>query len=220
MDIKDRFLLFIKYKKLSKREFQKTIGVSNSYIQNITTGIGANVLRRITEIYPELNTTWLLTGEGEMLSPRKEYDNATDIAPAPCSQPVKLYDITASAGFFELYNDDNQRPIDTISVPSSVQADGAIYARGNSMQPVISSGDIIAFKVINDPMYIAWGSIYIIDYSINGDHYTTVKILQPGSTTGTIKLVSTNNDYPPREIPSDNIHLARVVFVVKFMDFV
>lgn len=202
-------------------DFARQIGVNEANIRLYSKGSlpKADTLEKIVLKFG-VNAIWLLTGEGEMLSPRKEYDNATDIAPVPCSQPVKLYDITASAGFFELYNDDNQRPIDTISVPSSVQADGAIYARGNSMQPVISSGDIIAFKLINDPMYIAWGSIYIIDYSINGDHYTTVKILQPGSTTGTIKLVSTNNDYPPREIPSDNIHLARVVFVVKFMDFV
>lgn len=67
MDIKDRFLEFVRYKGLSKRKFQDSIGVSNSYIQNIAKGISADVLNRITKMYPELNTDWLVTGEGEML---------------------------------------------------------------------------------------------------------------------------------------------------------
>lgn len=37
MDIKERFIQFIEYKRLSKRKFQENIGVSNSYIQNIST---------------------------------------------------------------------------------------------------------------------------------------------------------------------------------------
>ena len=69
MDIKDRFLEFVRYKGLSKRKFQESIGVSNSYIQNISNGISADVLHRITKTYPELSTDWLLTGEGEMLNP-------------------------------------------------------------------------------------------------------------------------------------------------------
>ena len=69
MDIKDRFAEFIAYKGLSKRKFQESIGVSNSYIQNISNGISADVLHRISNIYSELNTDWLLTGKGEMLKP-------------------------------------------------------------------------------------------------------------------------------------------------------
>lgn len=68
MNIKDRFIIFIEYKRLSKRKFQESIGVSNSYIQNITNSIGADVLNRIISTYPELNTQWLIYGKGEMLN--------------------------------------------------------------------------------------------------------------------------------------------------------
>lgn len=68
MNIKDRFTIFIEYKRLSKRKFQESIGVSNSYIQNITNSIGADVLNRIISTYPELNTQWLIYGKGEMLN--------------------------------------------------------------------------------------------------------------------------------------------------------
>lgn len=69
MDIKDRFAEFIAYKGLSRRKFQESIGVSNSYIQNISNGISAEVLRRIANTYSDLNTDWLLTGNGDMLKP-------------------------------------------------------------------------------------------------------------------------------------------------------
>lgn len=67
MNIKERFAEFIQYKGLSRRKFQDKIGVSNSYIQNISNSIGKEVLNRLSIQFPELNTGWLLTGEGEML---------------------------------------------------------------------------------------------------------------------------------------------------------
>ncbi len=68
MGIKERFKEFIAYKRLTQRRFQASIGVSSSYVNGITDGIGAGVLRKLSITYPELNTDWLLTGEGEMLN--------------------------------------------------------------------------------------------------------------------------------------------------------
>lgn len=81
-NIKERFLQFIEYKKISKRAFQLSIGVSNSYIQNISNGIGADVLNRITQVYPELNTEWLLTGEGNMLKNLERENNLESSSPS------------------------------------------------------------------------------------------------------------------------------------------
>lgn len=67
MDVRDRITQFIAYKRMSKRRFQASIGVSSSYIQGITSGMSADVLHKISSTYPDLNTDWLLTGEGEML---------------------------------------------------------------------------------------------------------------------------------------------------------
>ena len=78
MGIKDRLLEFVAYTKLSKRKFQERIGVSNSYIQNISEGIGADVLNRITIQFPELNNVWLLTGEGSMLKTDQELSSSSE----------------------------------------------------------------------------------------------------------------------------------------------
>ncbi len=56
MNVKSRLLLFVAHTKLSKRKFQERIGVSNSYIQNISESIGADVMNRISIQFPELKT--------------------------------------------------------------------------------------------------------------------------------------------------------------------
>jgi transcriptional regulator with XRE-family HTH domain len=65
--VKQRLIDFIKFKNLSQAKFEKAIGVSNGFVNNISKGIGADKLQRILNAYPELNSTWLLTGNGEML---------------------------------------------------------------------------------------------------------------------------------------------------------
>lgn len=44
MNVKSRLLDFVSYTQLSRRKFQERIGVSNSYIQNISESIGADVM--------------------------------------------------------------------------------------------------------------------------------------------------------------------------------
>ena len=60
---------FIKSKGLSQRKFERIIGVSNGFVNNISKGIGAEKLQRILREFPELNSDWLLNGYGEMILP-------------------------------------------------------------------------------------------------------------------------------------------------------
>ena len=67
MTVKERLKLYLKQKNINASEFGRTIGVSNAYISSIVQSIPPDKLQRITLNYPDLNTGWLLTGEGEML---------------------------------------------------------------------------------------------------------------------------------------------------------
>lgn len=78
MGIKDRLERYIAYKRLSKRRFQASIGVSSSYIQGMTQNMSADVLHKISTTYPDLNTDWLLTGEGDMLKPQQSVGDITN----------------------------------------------------------------------------------------------------------------------------------------------
>jgi transcriptional regulator with XRE-family HTH domain len=65
--IKERLILFLSEKKLSQNKFEKAVGLSNGYVNNIRQSIQPDTLQRIGLIYPELNIGWLMTGEGSML---------------------------------------------------------------------------------------------------------------------------------------------------------
>lgn len=69
--VKQRLITFIKYKGLSQGKFEKAVGLSNGFVNNISKGIGAEKMQRILSVYPELNSAWLLSGEGEMLIEEK-----------------------------------------------------------------------------------------------------------------------------------------------------
>lgn len=66
--VKERLNVFIKYKHLSKRKFCELISVCSSYVTNISKSIQPDKIERISEQFPELNTGWLMTGNGEMLN--------------------------------------------------------------------------------------------------------------------------------------------------------
>lgn len=61
---------YITHKRLSIFAFEMAIGASKGGIakplKNHTT-FGVNILTRISEVYPDLNMHWLVTGKGEML---------------------------------------------------------------------------------------------------------------------------------------------------------
>lgn len=67
-DIRTRLETFISYKRLSKSGFEKQCGLANAYVQNIRQSVTPAKLEKIAKIFPELNTAWLLTGEGEMIN--------------------------------------------------------------------------------------------------------------------------------------------------------
>ena len=66
MNVKERLVRYIKSHGISQRAFEKTVGLSNGYVNNIRKSIQPDKIQRIALFFPDLNTGWLLTGEGEM----------------------------------------------------------------------------------------------------------------------------------------------------------
>jgi transcriptional regulator with XRE-family HTH domain len=67
MSVKERLKTFIKYKNIPVRRFEEVCDLSFSYVNNIRKSIQPDKVSNIAQQYPDLNTGWLLTGEGEML---------------------------------------------------------------------------------------------------------------------------------------------------------
>lgn len=77
----DRLRDFVFHLKLNKRitgdfQFETMCGLSNKYLSNSSQPgrpgtIGSDVIARVHTVYPELDITWLCTGEGDMLNAAK-----------------------------------------------------------------------------------------------------------------------------------------------------
>lgn len=67
MSVKDRLKTYIKHCGLGVSNFEKSINVSNGYVNNMSKSIGIDKLELILEKYSNLSLEWLITGKGEML---------------------------------------------------------------------------------------------------------------------------------------------------------
>ena len=90
MKISDRIALFAKYKNMSIRSLEQTIGASNGLISKAiskNTDISSQWVTNILIAYPEINSTWLLTGEGEMIN---NIETQRKILQKSMSEPMDL----------------------------------------------------------------------------------------------------------------------------------
>ena len=65
--IKERLFQYIAYKGISARSFSTKCGFSANYATNISKGIPEDKMNIISVHFPDLNPSWLMTGEGTML---------------------------------------------------------------------------------------------------------------------------------------------------------
>ena len=68
MNMKSRIIDFVKSQKMSIREFERVCNFPNGTIGAFKNDINNKRRVVIFEKFPQLNTKWLLTGEGEMLN--------------------------------------------------------------------------------------------------------------------------------------------------------
>lgn len=80
--VRERLRMYIAHTGLSERQFCVKVGVSTSFVANISRSIQPDKVGRISKQFPDLNTGWLLTGEGEMLKSgtiQQAGDNSTQV---------------------------------------------------------------------------------------------------------------------------------------------
>lgn len=171
-----------------------------------------------------LNSNWLLTGKGEICSSelknvlpeniervpsnRKTFDPIIDI------QTIPVYDSTASLGIVEIFSGSEKgNVLSYLSIPNLPKSDGAIFMTGDSMYPLLKSGDIVALKIIN-PLDIIYGEMYYVEY-FGEDESSEFKVIKyvKKSTEGIkfIQLVSYNQHHEPKDILINRIKTIAIV---------
>lgn len=210
--VKDRLILFIKCKGISQSKFEKAVGLSNGYVNNIRKSIQPDKIKLISSAFPDFNTGWLLAGEGDMLKPTQTEIVSVDVAkPIEIDAEqdddisVRLLPISAQAGTLDdfsvsLKQSDSERIISPIK-----GADFAITVSGDSMAPEYPNGSQILVKKINHNSFIEWGRVYVLD-TTNG---IVIKIInQSKDDINCLVCTSINYDqerYAPFMIPKNEI---------------
>lgn len=204
MNVKSRLLEFVAYTQMSKRKFQEKIGVSNSYIQNISESIGADVMNRISIQYPELNTTWLLTGEGEMLK-KTVSGNIVSSSDKKETRPRIPYDAAAGT-LTEAMEGVTEYQCEQLPVISAFpKYDFTIRITGDSMEPDYHSGDEVACLRVDENRYLQWGRVHVLDTT---QGVVIKRIYDDGDK---IRCKSNNPQYPDFSIPKDDIRSYNLV---------
>lgn len=130
------------------------------------------------------------------------------------NQKIPLYDIEAVAGLVPLFKDAKEtEAIDHISIPRLPKCDGAIYVTGDSMYPLLKSGDIIMYKQIHDiGNDIFWGEMYLLSIDTDDEEYISVKYIQKSEKGEEyVKLVSQNKHHQDRDILRSRIKALALV---------
>lgn len=217
--IKGRALKYAKEKGIPKTVFCSSISVSyeNFKGKSLCSELGGEAIGRILSVYSDVNAEWLLTGEGEMLKQDQariqRLDHPKTIEAIHETQTVNLYDFEAAAGLRTLFDNAKTNIIDTIRIPNLPKCDGAIHITGDSMYPILKSGDIVLYKEMPlDITSIYWGETYLLSfYEDDTDVAVVVKYVQKGTTDGCIKLVSHNQHHAPREIDFGRVNAMAIV---------
>lgn len=174
--------------------------------------------------YPDINLNWFITGREEMfISNFNQIDIVADLSSKYDKkhrlQHIPLFRLEATAGITSLFMDDrSQKPVGHIDIPNLPKCDGATYVVGDSMYPLLKSGDIILYKKVGSLTgNIVFGEMYMLDIDLDGDDYITVKYIHRSEIENHIKLVSQNQHHDPIEIPITKVRgLALVKASIRF----
>lgn len=153
---------------------------------------------------PRFCESELAQGEVEIIHNPKAVEPVDD-------RSVTLYDITAAANLKTLFTNKQQYALGKILIPNISVCDGAVYVNGDSMYPILKSGDIIGYKEISSFENVIYGEIYLVSFMIDGDEYLAVKYVNRSEKEGCIKLVSYNTHHEPMDIPFASINAMAIV---------
>lgn len=202
-----RFTEVIEYLLKAKKAYNQVdlgekLGVTKSRISDLKNGtkpLSDKMIELIVREFPEISSSWLMTGEGEMLR--------VESAPPPRGEDtveLPLIPISAMAG--ALSGDGRsfmEYDCEKYVVPAFEGADFLIRVQGDSMTPTYESGDIVACqRVPLDRLWFQWGKAYVIDTRQGA----LVKRIEPSEAEGCISIRSDNPRYKPFDLPTEEVN--------------
>ena len=211
----DRIKLIRKALGMTQEQLAQHLGIGKGALSMIETGRAGVSARNRNILVQELNVNpeWLDGGKGQMFNAEPDltaYRHRTDNS-LPL-QSVPLYSIEGTAGLVPLFTDSaRMKPLNYIHIPNLPKCDGAIYVAGDSMYPLLKSGDIVLYKQLGSIDDIFWGDMYLLSLDLDGEEYITVKYIQKAERDDYVKLVSQNPHHADKEIAKSRIRALALV---------
>ena len=198
----ERFDKYMKYKGLNDNKVTNSLGLSIGTLgksRKENRDLSDRSVENILKFYTDLNRTWLLTGEGEMLV--DENTNFQTLPKTSYTTGRPYYNVDFIGGFDLVLNEQTIMPEYNIDF-APYNRDGVLWCNitGHSMEPKISHGDIIALKEVVDwQSYLTMGEIYAI---VTTNELRTVKIVRRGISDDVFRLIPINTtDFDAQDSP-------------------
>ncbi|MBE6198312.1 MAG: helix-turn-helix transcriptional regulator [Alistipes sp.] len=201
---------------MTQEQLAQRLGVGKTALSMIETGKARLSTRNRNILVQELNVNpeWLESGRGEMFNadPSLSASYAHGSEMKMPLQSVPLYSIEATAGLVPLFEQREQYiPVNYIHIPNLPKCDGAVYVAGDSMYPLLKSGDIVLYKQLHDLNDIFWGDMYLLSLDMEGEEYVTVKYIQRSEREGYVRLVSQNQHHADKEVALSRIRAIALI---------
>lgn len=196
--VKSRIFHFMEYKGLSQSKFEKAVGLSNGYLNNLRHSPSTEKLSMILEAFPEINQVWLRSGVGPMLVDGETKTKELPLIP----QSAMAGGLAGASTQWERYH------CEIFVVPEFADSDYLIRVSGDSMMPDLLPGDIVACHTVPlGRLWFQWGKIYVLDTKQG----PLIKKIMPSERDGSVKIVSSNPDYPPFDLEIEEINNVSIV---------
>lgn len=204
----ERVVKLLNSRKITAYRLSKETGITQSTLSRFLNSPEGKVemypetMERIAK-YFEVSSSWLLTGEGEML--RGNEAEGVIVAGQKSEDEISLVPLLPIAAQGGSLNDFvvSVKENDCERVVSPIRgADFAMPVAGDSMAPEYPAGSQIFIKKINERAFIDWGKVYVLD-TCNG---SVIKRVFPSDDTEKVKCVSINPEYPPFEVAFEDIY--------------
>ena len=219
MILAKRIEAIVQYSGLSIPKFSDYVGFKTpqtvrELIKGNTKTLSDAVRFKIASAYPQINSSWLQTGDGEMLMPdssNEEKLQSDDVLLAKDSSSdyrlVPLINIDSVGGIHSsnAIEASEQYTIRMIPFIEARDGDVAILQTGNSMYPTIPTGSVLLIREVVDwQEYFGYGGLFVL-WLKDGRRITKVVQRYNPDPKSYVWCVSYNPDVADEELPRSMI---------------
>jgi len=194
--MKERLVEFLAYLGVGQAKFEVKAGLSRGFVNTLKDNLTLKSLTKIETAYPELNISWLKTGEGAMLKNEVSVQFYEPENIPAGKRVIPLFDDVSTIGG----NNSVVANVTGVSQASEYIDPGdwfksATHAMRHYEDSMIQypSGCILAMKEVLEKQLIIYGR----DYVIETNEYRITKSVQRGKNDDSIRAYSSNTETRP-----------------------